>query len=152
MTIRVVIDTNIWISALINPTGFPAKLRLAFEEGLFEVVISEPILKEITDVLSRPRIKDKYGISKTIIKELLMLIDEQSEHTLLSGDVNICRDKDDNFIIETAIKGKAKYLITRDDDIKFDNQVSLFLSRHDISVVSITKFLKLIKKLYLQLL
>lgn len=54
MVIRAVIDTNIWVSALLNPSGYPAKLRKAFEEGRFEVVISEPILKEIADVLSRP--------------------------------------------------------------------------------------------------
>jgi predicted nucleic acid-binding protein len=42
--IKAVIDTNIWVSALLNPTGYPAKLRKAFEQGIFEVIVSEPIL------------------------------------------------------------------------------------------------------------
>lgn len=141
---RVVIDTNVWVSALLNPSGYPAKIRKAFEEGLFEVVISEPILKEIADVLSRPKIKNKYGITGADIQELLILIEERSEHVLVSGDVRICRDKDDDFIIETAVKGKAKYLITRDDDVKSDKNVSNFLLQSGISVLSIAKFLKLI--------
>lgn len=145
MVIKAVIDTNIWVSALLNPFGFPAKLRKSFEDGVFLAVISEPMLAELADVLSRPRIKSKYGITDADIEELLILIEERSEHVLLSDSVNICRDKDDNFVIETAIKGKAAYLVTRDDDIKFDEKVASFLSQHNVSVVSIAKFLPLIK-------
>ncbi len=144
MAIRAVIDTNIWVSALLNPSGYPAKLRKAFEEGLFEVVISEPILREIADVLSRPRIKEKYAITGADIQELLILIEERSEHVLVSGDVNVCRDKDDDLIIETAIKAKVRYLVTRDDDVKTDKKVSDFLSRSSISPISVATFLKII--------
>lgn len=144
MSVRAVIDTNIWVSALINPAGYPAGIRKAFEERLFEAIISEPILKEIADVLNRPRIKDKYGITEADIQEYLILIEERSEHVLVSGVVSIGRDKEDDFVIETAIKGKAKYLITRDDDIKSDINVSDFLLKSGISVISVAKFLKLI--------
>jgi len=144
MPVRAVIDTNIWVSALLNPSGYPARLRKAFEEGLIEVVISEPILREITDVLSRPRIKDKYGVADADIQEFLVLIEERSEHVLVSGDVRICRDKDDDLIIETAVKGKVKYLVTWDDDVKTDTKVSDFLSQSNISPISVAKFLKLI--------
>lgn len=146
MAVRAVIDTNIWVSALLNPFGFPARLRKSFEEGAFQHIISEPIIEELAGVLSRPRIKDKYGITKGDIQELLILIEERSEHVLLSGNVNICRDKNDDLVIETAIKGRADYLVTRDDDIKFDKRVTSFLSKHSISVVSTAKFLSLIEK------
>lgn len=145
MAVKAVIDTNIWVSALLNPSGFPAKLLTNFKDGVFHSVISEPMLAELADVLSRPRIKDKYGITDSDIEELLILIEERSEHVLLSVDVGICRDKDDNFVIETAIEGKAEYLVTRDDDIKFDKSVASFLSQHNVSVISIAKFLPLIK-------
>ena len=64
MTVRAVIDTNIWVSALLHPSGFPATLRKSFEEGTFHSVISEPMLLELAEVLSRPRIKEKYAISE----------------------------------------------------------------------------------------
>lgn len=146
MAVSAVIDTNIWVSSLLNPFGFPAKLRKSFEDGVFLTVISEPMLAELADVLSRPRIKGKYGITDADIEELLILIEERSEHVMLSDGVNICRDKDDNLVIETAIKGKAGYLVTRDDDIKFDEKVSSFLSQYGVTVVSIAKFLSLINK------
>ena len=146
MGVKVVIDTNIWVSSLLNPFGFPARLRKSFEEGAFHAVISEPILEELAEVLNRPRIKDKYGISGHDIKELLILIEEKAEHVLLSGDITICRDKDDNLVIETAVKGQAAFLVSRDDDIKFNKVVSTFLLQYSISVVSVAKFLALINK------
>lgn len=145
MTVKAVIDTNVWVSALLNPTGYPARLRKAFEKGIFEVVISEPILREIADVLLRPRIKDKYGISGKDIEELLTLIEERADHVLLSGNIGVCRDKPDNLIIETATNGKAEYIVSRDDDIKFDKGVANFLSQYGISVLTVMKFLRLIE-------
>ncbi|KKO18646.1 MAG: putative toxin-antitoxin system toxin component, PIN family [Candidatus Brocadia sp.] len=146
MAVKAVIDTNIWVSSVLNPFGFPARLRKSFEEGAFLAVISEPILEELADVLNRPRIKDKYGITENDIKELLILVEERAESVLLSGDIAICRDKDDNLIIETAIKGQTAFLVTRDDDIKFDKSVSSFLIQYGISVISVTRFLALIYK------
>ncbi len=146
MSVKAVIDTNVWVSSLLNPFGFPARLRKSFEEGVFQAVISEPILEELAEVLSRPRLKNKYRISEHDIKELLILIEEKAEHVLLSGDITICRDKDDNLVIETAIKGQAAFLVSRDDDIKFNKAVSTFLLPYSISVVSIAKFLALINK------
>ncbi len=147
MAVKAVIDTNIWVSSLINPFGFPAGLRRAFEAGVFTAVVSAPIIEEIIDVLARPRIRDKYDISEDNVKELIILLEEMAEDVLLSGDINICRDKDDNFVIETAIKGKAQYLVTRDDDIKFDKDVASFLQQYGISVISISKFLNVIAKI-----
>ena len=49
-------------------------------------------------------------------------------------------------IIETAIKGNAGYLVTRDNDIKFGKEVSSFLDRYGITVLPIQKFLDVIGK------
>ncbi len=146
MTVKAVIDTNIWVSALLNPSGYPALLRSAFEQGLFTVVISEPILEEIADVLARPRIRKKYGVTDTDIRDLLLLIDERAEHVLVSGEVSVCRDKDDDLILETAVKSRVQYLVTRDDDIKADPKVAEYLSQTGISILSVAKFLEVISQ------
>jgi len=141
MAIKAVIDTNIWVSALLNPHGYPAQLRKAFEAGSFLPVVSAPMLEEMIDVLNRPRIKDKYDLTSEEIEELVILIEERSEHVLLEGKIALCRDKDDDMILETALNGKAKYLVTRDNDIKFDKQVSSFLKQYDISVKTVAQFM-----------
>ncbi len=146
MALRAVIDTNIWVSALINPFGFPAQLRKAFEDGTFNIIISDPLIEELADVLNRPRIRDKYGITEADVEELIILIEERAEGVLLSGDIDICRDKDDNLVIETAIKGHAEFLITRDDDIKFDKKVLSFLLQYGVTVISLSKFIAIIDK------
>jgi putative PIN family toxin of toxin-antitoxin system len=142
--VKAVVDTNIWVSSLLNPFGFPARLRRAFEKGLFHIVISLPMVEELIDVFSRPRIRDKYDITEEDIEELLLLIEDRAESVVVSGNIAICRDSDDDFVIETAIKGRAKYLVTRDDDIKFDKEVSSFLSQRGVTVISLSKFLNLI--------
>lgn len=146
MAIRAVIDTNIWVSSLLNPFGFPAMLRQSFAAGHIQPIISEPLLAELGEVLKRPRIKDKYGITADDIQALLILIEERSEHVLLSGGVSVCRDRDDNAVIETAIQGKAECIVTRDDDIKFDREVISFLSKYGITVKSLAQFLPTIKE------
>ncbi len=145
MPVRAVIDTNIWVSSLINPFGFPAVLRKAFEEGAFHIIISEAMIEELTDVLSRSRILNKYEITEEDVRELLTLIEERADDVSLAGDIDICRDKDDNAVIETAINGRAQYLVSRDDDLKFDKEVSTYLSHYGIAVISLPRFLSLIK-------
>ena len=146
MVVRAVIDTNIWVSAILNPFGFPSRLRQSFTKGLFQTVISEPLFLELAEVLNRPRIKDKYGLIAADIEELLVLIEERSDPVLLSGDVTICRDSGDNMVIETAVKGRAEYLVTRDDDIKHDREVSLFLKQYNVSILSVANFLSILEK------
>lgn len=99
------------------------------------------MLEELIEVLNRPRIKDKYDLTSEEIEELIVLIEERSEHVLLEGKIAICRDKDDNMILETALNGKAQYVVTRDDDIKFDKRVSSFLKRYGISVKTVAQFM-----------
>jgi predicted nucleic acid-binding protein len=50
-------------------------------------------------------------------------------------------EQDDNVIVETAIKGQAQYLVTRDDDIKWDPEVIKFLEKSEIKVITVAKFL-----------
>ena len=144
MAVKAVIDTNIWVSALLNPHGFPAKILKGFKRNLFQSVVSEPMLEELVEVFNRPRIKDKYEITENEIKELIILIEEKSEHIFPSGTLELCRDKDDNVILETAISGRVEYLVTRDDDLKFDLNVSDFLERNSITVISVSKFLSIL--------
>jgi hypothetical protein len=146
VALRSVLDTNIWVSAILNPAGFPAEILKSFRQGDFLAVISEPIISEIAEVLSRPRIRNKYGVTEADFLELLILIEERCEHVLLAGGVQVCSDPEDNSIIETAIKGHASYIVTRDDDIKFDKSVEVFLSQNNVTPISTARFLQIIKE------
>ena len=68
MAVKAVIDTNIWVSALLNPFGFPARLRKSFEEGIFK----DDDIKFDKEVLA---FLSEYEISATSVANFLKLIE-----------------------------------------------------------------------------
>lgn len=142
----VLIDTNVWISALINPSGLPTSIERAWIEHKFNVVVSPYLLGELAEVLTRPRIKEKYHLTKAEIAKFIRLINESSIKVIPSGSMHICRDIFDDIVLETAILGKAKYLITRDDDIKRDINLFRHMKGHGINILSVSQFLKVLEE------
>ncbi len=137
----VVIDTNVWVSAFINPHGAPAQIREAFVQGKFQVVLSVPLLDEIAEVLARPRIREKYKIDDSEIAAFLRALAERGIPVIPVGDLHVCRDPDDDLVLETALLGNARYMITRDDDLKRDQDLVAQLEAHQIAVLSVRQFL-----------
>ena len=110
---KAVIDTNIWISFLIGK--LLAGLDDYILEGRLEVVISDEQLEEITTVLRRPKFRKHF--SPDDIEEFLSLIYKTAEIVEIHHTIKDCRDEKDNFILETAIRGKADYIVTGDKDL-----------------------------------
>ena len=77
--LRAVIDTNVWVSALLNPKGYPALVLDAFRDGRVEPILSSPLIDELIDVGSRPRIVKKYQISTDEVAAYVALIIERSK-------------------------------------------------------------------------
>ena len=97
----VLVDTNVWVSAFINPAGSPARLHRAWLDNRFQVLVSLPLLDELSDVLTRPRITRKYPIQATDIEEFLKLLIRRSQIVVPTGSVGKCRDPDYDLILET---------------------------------------------------
>jgi hypothetical protein len=144
--VKVVIDNNIWISALIAPAGSAAELVGSWRDGTFRIVVSDPLIAELYEVLTRPVFLTKYRFTERDVENLTSSIAENAEWVALRGSINWCRDVDDNMIIETAMRGKAQYLITGDKDIKNDLRVTSRLEEHGVKVISLSKFLECINK------
>ena len=143
--IRVVVDTNVWISALLNPAGHPARIRQALEEGRFSLVASEPILQELARVVGRPRLARRYPAGADDVERLVALTRRAAiELAEVSGSVHLCRDPRDDMFIETAVAGRADVLVSRDDDLKRAPEVATILAEHGIRVLSVQQFLDLL--------
>lgn len=138
----VFIDANIWVSAFINPSGYPAKVIDLWIQEKIDVVTSMPLLKEITEVLQKPRLQKKYGYATSEIEKYLTLITVGTIIVEILGAINLCRDPKDNHLLETAIKGKAEYLITRDDDLKGDSELISQMRKQNVKVITVSNFLK----------
>ena len=63
---RAVLDTNVFVSGLINPSGAPGAVLRALRSRRFTLVSSPPINEEIIEVLNRPYIRDRYGVGERI--------------------------------------------------------------------------------------
>ena len=138
---RVVVDTNVWVSALLNQSGPPALVLAALEARRFTCISSEPLLAELAEVLIRPRIARRYGITPDDVDELVTLLRRRAEVVPIVGDVRLCRDPDDDMVIETALRGHADMLVTRDEDLKGASEVADALASVGIAVVSVRRFL-----------
>ncbi len=141
---RAVIDTNVWVSALLNPSGHPAQLLDAFRENRFTLVISRPLLEELARVMTRPRLIKRYHIRFEQVQELTYLLAERSILVELTGWVKLCRDLHDNMVLETAIRGQAQFLVSRDDDLKRDPELIEQMQRHGVQIVSVQQFLDIL--------
>jgi putative PIN family toxin of toxin-antitoxin system len=136
------LDTNVWVSAFLKPTGPPGQVVDGWRRGDFSGVTSLSQLTEILDVLTRPRLIRRFKYSNREIETFVRLIAARAAAIEISGNLKICRDPDDDEILEAAIRGKAEYLVTRDDDLKRDLDLIKMARRHRVRVVSVRQFLR----------
>jgi putative PIN family toxin of toxin-antitoxin system len=138
------IDTNIWISAFLNPAGPPAQVLRAFYERQFVPVTSQVLLAEIEDVLSRERVRRRLSIDAAGLTYAMDRLNQWSIKTEPTGELRLCRDSKDNFLLEMAMLSSAQYLVSRDDDTKRDLDLIAHLRANGVEVVSVTQFLVLL--------
>jgi len=110
---KVVIDTNIWISYLLGSLLQDLDEKLLSKE--IKVVVSDEMLKELAEVSNRQKFKNIFTSQR--MKELFSLLDNYAIVVSPSQKVNACRDEKDNFLLEMALEGRADYLITGDEDL-----------------------------------
>lgn len=115
---RVIIDTNVFISSLLNKRGQSFALMEAWYAEQFTLLMSAEQRAELQDVVSRPRIIKRYHLSPFEADTLLTHIDRWSQQVTGAIALPIAvRDAKDEKILASAIQGVADYLITGDNDL-----------------------------------
>jgi len=137
---RAVIDTSVWVSAILNPSGPPASVLRALQFRRFDLVASGALLEELAAVLARPRLVQRYNLTPAKAQALLLVL-QDAELAEVTGSIQVCRDPDDDMVIETAINGHADVLVSRDDDLKRSPEVTSTLLEHGIQVLTVQQFL-----------
>ena len=115
---RVVLDANVLISAILSSEGHPAQIVSLWQEGRIELVVSEAVLGELDRVLHYPRIQERYRLPDELVHrfpELLragaILVQPDDELTVID------RDPTDNRYLECAVAGHAAYVVSGDDHL-----------------------------------
>ena len=108
LPLRLVIDTNVVVSAALKPEGLQRTTLLLAITKPARFYVSRPILEEYADVLSRPEL----DIRKGSRQQLLQLIRNNSHIVTPSRRLEVASDPDDNVFLECADAARADYLIT----------------------------------------
>lgn len=130
---RVVIDTNVLVSAAINPHGSPGRVLDAVLDETLTVLHDDRILSEYREVLMRPI----FGFAHTDIDALLDFIEFTGEHTSTRDVGVILPDPSDLPFLEVAAAGRADALIT--GNMKHFKPRR---GRHDVYICTQAEFLK----------
>lgn len=107
---KVVLDTNVFISGVFWK-GDSNRIILAWKEGKIKLVVSLEAISELARVLRDFKIK----MPHELIKEWIDLIIKNSELVKIQNKIKIIKeDPTDDIFLETALIGRAKYIITQD--------------------------------------
>ncbi len=112
-SLRLVIDTNIWISFLISDRF--RKLDYILKVQGVQIVFSEELLDEIRKTILKPKLKKYFSVNA--LEEMLVNLDSYIDLVTVKSKTDICRDPNDNFLLSLSKDGKANFLITGDKDL-----------------------------------
>jgi len=134
LPLRLVIDTNVLISAAIKPAGLQRTVLLLAITKPARLYVSRPILEEYSEVLARPELKIRKGLRR----QLLQLITNHSYTAAPTRRLEVAGDPDDNMFLECADAARADYLVTGNPKHfpRFWKKTKVITSREFISIVA----------------
>ena len=113
--LKVVLDANVLVSALINPHGKPAQIINQVFENKIRLFTSPSIVEELERVLSYPKLMKRHGLKKEELKEfvsdllsIMSLIEEEKTIEVIKEDPS------DNKYLSCALNGKVDFVISGD--------------------------------------
>jgi putative PIN family toxin of toxin-antitoxin system len=123
--VRLVIDSNLWISFIISKKLNHLEPLLLSNE--VRLLFSIELIEELNTTVKKPKLKKFF--SENAIDEMLEVFEPFIDLIKIKSKVKICRDANDDFLLALAKDGKADYLLTCDNDLleisKFDRTLIL---------------------------
>lgn len=117
---RAVIDTNIFVRALLKPSSNDGTVFKQFLNGTVDVFYSQIQFAEIGRVLAYPRLAKKYHLTEKMTRVFLKTIATFGKLVSPEKTITLCRDADDNNLLSVAASiasDQATYLLTADKDL-----------------------------------
>jgi putative PIN family toxin of toxin-antitoxin system len=132
--LRLVIDTNVLVSAAIKPAGLQRTVFLIAISKPARLYVSRPILLEYAEVLARPELRIRKGLRL----QLLQLIKNHSHTVSPDRRLEVTTDPADNIFLECADAARADYLVTGNQKHfpKFWKNTKVVTSREFVSLAA----------------
>jgi putative PIN family toxin of toxin-antitoxin system len=137
--VKALLDTNSLVSVLLRPDGVSNQIFQRWRAGQFQLATSPGILAELTDVLHRRHIFEKYHLTEVVVDDHLTALRTEAEVApgLLVLDA-VPDDPKDNHVLAAAVETSCEYIVSGDRHL---------LDLHDyqgIKIVSPREFLALL--------
>jgi putative PIN family toxin of toxin-antitoxin system len=132
--LRLVLDTNILVSAAIKPDGLQRTVLLLAMTKPARLYVTKAILAEYQEVLARREFKIRRGLRQ----QLLQLIKNRTQIVNPERALRVAKDPDDNKFLECADAARADYLITGSQRHfpRFWKKTKVITSREFIGIVA----------------
>lgn len=116
--LRVVLDTQVLLrGAFARTESLTARIYRAWRSDRFVLLLSEPIVAEVENVLSRPQVLEKLRAGPIAARALLVLLRRQTELVQPTVTLRLSRDPGDDKFLECAVAGRADYIVSADVDL-----------------------------------
>lgn len=137
--LKIVIDTNVIVSALKSRNGFSFKLLSIIDDSHFSVFISVPLILEYEDVIKRSKSQIKLNFTEiSNILDYICLIGKKIKIFYLW--VPFLKDPKDDMILELAVESECDYIIT------FNQKDFKNIEKFNLKVLTPKEFLKKIRE------
>lgn len=137
--IRAVVDTNVYVAALLSREGSPARIIRALSEGLFDAVVCPALLWELESVLTRPKIASRLpeGAALDFLAWLGRVAVLEADPVHLAP---VSADPGDDYLLALAVSSRAHVIVSGDTHL-------LELRAHEPRVLSPAAFATLVESL-----
>ncbi len=150
----VVYDCMVFLQGLISESGVAVNCFELFENGIIEMFVSEEVLAEIQDVITRPKLQAKYSrLTDERAEKLVEVL--RTKATLIKNVpsvFNYARDPKDEKYINLAIAADAEFIISCDTDLLdlmtgFDDDSKEFRQKfRRLKIIQPLEFLKIVEE------
>ncbi len=142
---RVVIDTNLLISAIIVSGSMPDQLIRLWRDDRYSLITTHEIVEELTDVCNREIFKTTYSLFLERSSELINNLKLSAELVTPIPETEMlihCRDPKDDKLLACALGGHATHLITGDKDLLVLKEKAKL---NHLTILTVNEFLDLHK-------
>ena len=109
---RIILDSNIFVSALISPVGAPGRVYSMTQREPIRLVTSAAQLEEMRRVFGRPALRSRIAVRE--VEGLFTRIGQIADVAINPPAVDFSDDPDDNLILAAAIAGRADLIVSGD--------------------------------------
>ena len=112
---RVVIDTNVVVSAFISPASPAARIFETYQQGTFALVVSAELLQEYEEALSYDKVRRYHKLDQSQIAKAMQELAATASLVEPPTPVSVVsQDPDDNQLFDCALAGHAEYIVSGD--------------------------------------